>query len=41
MRVQRLAVDHAGTLAELDVNPLAVLPRGRGAKALDALLVTR
>ena len=39
LRVQRLAVDHAGTLAELDVNPLLVLPRG--AVALDALLVTR
>nr|MBA3302819.1 acetate--CoA ligase family protein [Acidimicrobiia bacterium] len=41
MRVQRLAVDHDATLAELDINPLVVLPEGRGAKALDALLVTR
>jgi acetate---CoA ligase (ADP-forming) len=40
MRVQRLAVDHADDLDELDVNPLVVLPGGR-AVALDALLVTR
>ena len=39
MKVQRLAVDHAGHLAELDVNPLLVLPKG--AVALDALVVTR
>jgi acyl-CoA synthetase (NDP forming) len=38
MKVQRLAVDHAGRLAELDINPLAV--RTKGAVALDALLVT-
>ena len=37
MKVQRLAVDHAGTLAELDINPLVVLPRG--AIALDALAI--
>jgi acyl-CoA synthetase (NDP forming) len=39
MRVQRLAIDHAGHLAELDINPLLVLPKG--AIALDALLVTK
>jgi len=39
MKVQRLAVDHAGHLAELDINPLLVLPEG--AVALDALVVTR
>jgi acetate---CoA ligase (ADP-forming) len=39
MRVQRLAVDHADTLAELDVNPLLVGPDG--AVALDALVVAR
>ena len=27
-------------LIELDVNPLFVLPRGRGAIAVDALMVT-
>ncbi|HVM40604.1 MAG TPA: acetate--CoA ligase family protein, partial [Acidimicrobiia bacterium] len=39
MKVQRLAVDHADTIAELDINPLVV---GRkGAVALDALVVAR
>jgi acyl-CoA synthetase (NDP forming) len=37
MRVQRLALDLAGDVAELDINPLAV--RRRGAVALDALVV--
>jgi acyl-CoA synthetase (NDP forming) len=37
MKVQRLAVDCAGEIAELDVNPLVVRPRG--AVALDALVI--
>jgi acyl-CoA synthetase (NDP forming) len=43
MRVQRLAVDHAGAISELDINPLLVMPKksGRGAVALDALIVGR
>jgi acetyltransferase len=39
MKVQRLAVDNASTLAELDINPLVVLPKG--VVALDALAVLR
>jgi acyl-CoA synthetase (NDP forming) len=39
MKVQRLAVDNADRIAELDINPLVVLPKG--AIALDALVVTR
>jgi acetate---CoA ligase (ADP-forming) len=43
MKVQRLALDLADPsevgLAELDINPLLVGPRGRGAVALDALAV--
>jgi acyl-CoA synthetase (NDP forming) len=39
MKVQRIAVDLHADLAELDINPLAVLPRG--AVALDALAVAR
>jgi acyl-CoA synthetase (NDP forming) len=39
MKVQRLAVDNADTLAELDINPLVVLPKG--VVALDALAVPR
>ncbi|KAA0236045.1 MAG: CoA-binding protein [Actinobacteria bacterium] len=37
MRVQTLAVDHASTVAEVDINPLLVSERG--AVALDALVV--
>ncbi|MGH9206471.1 MAG: acetate--CoA ligase family protein, partial [Acidimicrobiales bacterium] len=37
MKVQRLAVDMHSELAELDINPLMVLPKG--AVALDALAV--
>lgn len=39
MKVQRLAVDHSATIAEVDINPLVVGPTG--AVALDALVVTR
>ncbi|MCU1426247.1 MAG: hypothetical protein JWL83_247 [Actinomycetia bacterium] len=39
MKVQRLAMDLAGDVRELDVNPLVVRPRG--AVALDALVVKR
>ncbi|MGI8663685.1 MAG: acetate--CoA ligase family protein [Acidimicrobiales bacterium] len=38
MKVQRLAVDNADRLAELDINPLVVL--SKGVVALDALAVT-
>ncbi|MFJ5608670.1 acetate--CoA ligase family protein [Streptomyces sp. NPDC093221] len=39
MRVQRMAMELGDSLAELDINPLMVLPRGQGAVALDALAV--
>jgi acyl-CoA synthetase (NDP forming) len=39
MKVQRLAIDLHDGIAELDVNPLVVLPKG--AVALDALVVCR
>ncbi|MFG2574591.1 acetate--CoA ligase family protein [Streptomyces sp. NPDC048481] len=41
LRVQRMALELGADLAELDVNPLVVLPRGQGAVALDALAVCR
>ena len=39
LKVQRLAVDHIETIAELDINPLVVHPTG--ATALDAMIVSR
>ncbi|GGW60600.1 acetate--CoA ligase family protein [Streptomyces caelestis] len=39
LRVQRMALELGGRLAELDINPLMVLPQGQGAVALDALAV--
>jgi acetyltransferase len=41
VQVSHLAVSLEGTLAELDINPLMVLPAGRGVKAVDALAVFR
>ncbi|MEU1119614.1 acetate--CoA ligase family protein [Streptomyces sp. NPDC005879] len=39
LRVQRMALELGDDLAELDINPLMVLPRGQGAVALDAFAV--
>jgi hypothetical protein len=36
-----MALELGGELAELDINPLVVLPRGQGAVALDALAICR
>ncbi|MFI1048307.1 acetate--CoA ligase family protein [Streptomyces griseoruber] len=41
LRVQRMALELGSDLAELDINPLVVLPFGQGAVALDALAVCR
>ncbi|MER0446410.1 acetate--CoA ligase family protein [Streptomyces sp. Edi4] len=41
LRVQRMALELGDDLAELDINPIMVLPRGQGAVALDALAVCR
>jgi acyl-CoA synthetase (NDP forming) len=38
LAVARFAEDHSDRLIELDVNPLMVLPEGRGAVAADALI---
>ena len=40
-RVAALAVDLQMEITELDINPLVVLPKGRGIKAVDALMVRR
>jgi acetyltransferase len=39
VRVSQLAVHLEGELAEVDINPLMVLPKGQGVKAVDALVV--
>ena len=39
VQVSHLAVQLEGQLAELDMNPLLVLPSGQGVKAVDALVV--
>ncbi|MFE2299579.1 acetate--CoA ligase family protein [Streptomyces sp. NPDC059445] len=41
IRVQRMALELGDEIAELDINPLMVLPRGQGAVALDALVLCR
>ncbi|MEU6991478.1 acetate--CoA ligase family protein [Streptomyces sp. NPDC046465] len=41
LRVQRMALELGDDIAELDINPLMVLPRGQGAVALDAFAVCR
>ena len=41
VRVSYLAMHLEGLLAELDINPLMVLPSGQGVKAVDALVVLR
>ena len=41
IRVGDLAVDASGRIASLDINPLLVLPEGRGVSAVDALIVLK
>ncbi|HSS10728.1 MAG TPA: acetate--CoA ligase family protein, partial [Acidimicrobiales bacterium] len=41
MRLQRLALEVGDEIMELDINPLMVLPNGRGVVAVDALVVGR
>jgi acyl-CoA synthetase (NDP forming) len=38
VRVSQLAIDLGHQIAALDINPLMVLPRGRGVRAVDALV---
>lgn len=40
-RLSELAVDLRERLAEADLNPIVVLPEGRGVRAVDALLIAR
>ena len=37
----RMALDLQDSLAELDINPLIVLPEGKGARVADALVIKK
>jgi acetyltransferase len=41
LKISKLAKDWEDTIAEIDINPLIVLDKGRGVKALDALVVLK
>ena len=41
VRVGNLAVDRSEDIEALDINPLLILPRGKGVIAVDALMVTK
>lgn len=41
VRLSQFAAHHADRLAEMDVNPLLVLPKGEGVLALDAVIACR
>jgi acyl-CoA synthetase (NDP forming) len=38
-RLSTFACDHADTVAEIDLNPILVRPKGQGVVVLDALMV--
>jgi len=39
--LSQFAADHGERIAELDLNPVILHPAGRGASAVDALIVKR
>jgi len=41
VRVSQMAVTLEGHVAEVDINPLIVLPTGNGVKAVDALVILK
>jgi acetyltransferase len=40
-KVSQLAVENGGLIREVDINPLLVLPNGRGVRAADALMIAQ
>ena len=41
VRLSRFAADHADEIAEIDINPVLVHPKGEGVSVVDALIVRR
>jgi acetyltransferase len=41
VRLSWLAHDHAETVAEIDINPVAVLETGSGVRVVDALIIRK
>ena len=41
VRLSQFAAKHADSLEEMDINPLVVLPEGRGVVAVDAVMIRR
>lgn len=41
VKLSRLAADYADTIAEIDLNPVLVHPKGQGATIVDALIIKR
>ncbi len=37
--LSQLAADHAAQISEVDLNPIIVLPEGRGVRAVDVVIV--
>jgi acetyltransferase len=41
VRLSQFAADHGDAIAEIDLNPVIVHPRGEGVSVVDALIVKR
>ncbi len=41
VRLSQFAAEHDGTIAEIDLNPIIVHPRGEGVSVVDALIIKR
>lgn len=41
VRLSEYAAERAGSILEIEINPFVVLPRGQGAKAVDALIILK
>ena len=41
LKVSKLSVDFGDAISEIDINPLMVLEKGKGVRAVDALIVLK